>query len=207
MNPRQAFFACLHRSPPALLEAALWIAAEHDPQVVPGLLLEEFKQLQQQVGSSLPTLPANELGQPLLRRLNDLGFQQDEHLPLRPQAALMDKVLERRRGQPLALALIALELAQRLQVPLAGVNFPGHFLLRVPGADHLLDPCGGRRLYPNDCRELLQRQYGAHIKLSAEHLASAEPLQMFQRLSRNLRQLHLSYDDHLGALILSLIHI
>ena len=43
MNPRQAFFACLHRSPPALLEAALWIAAEHDPQVVPGLLLEEFK--------------------------------------------------------------------------------------------------------------------------------------------------------------------
>ncbi|MDT9644635.1 tetratricopeptide repeat protein [Pseudomonas protegens] len=201
MNPRQAFFACLHRSPPALLEAALWIAAEHAPQLVPERPLEAFKEIQSQIGSSLPLLPASELGQPLLRRMNDLGFQQDEHLPLRPQAALMDKVLESRRGQPLALALIALELAQRLQIPLVGVNFPGHFLLRVPGADHLLDPCGGRRLYPADCRELLQRQYGAHIKLSAEHLASAEPLQMFQRLSRNLRQLHLSYDDNLGALI------
>ncbi|MBC2656718.1 tetratricopeptide repeat protein [Pseudomonas sp. MSSRFD41] len=201
MNPRQAFFACLHRSPPALLEAALWIAAEHEPRLVPGQLLEEFKHIQQQIGGSLPSLPASELGQPLLRRMNDLEFQQDEYLPLRPQAALMDKVLERRRGQPLALALIALELAQRLHIPLVGVNFPGHFLLRVPGADHLLDPCGGRRLYPNDCRELLQRQYGDHLKLQAEHLASAEPWQMFQRLSRNLRQLHLTHDDFLGALV------
>lgn len=117
MKPRQAFFACLHRSPPALLEAALWIGAEHEPALVPGLLLEEFKHIQQQVGGSLPSLPANELGQPLLRLMNDLGFQQDEFLPLRPQAALMDKVLERRRGQPLALALIALELAQRLHIP------------------------------------------------------------------------------------------
>lgn len=81
------------------------------------------------------------------------------------------------------------------------MNFPGHFLLRIPGTDYLLDPCGGRRLYPNDCRELLQRQYGAHLKLNAEHLLTAEPRQMFQRLSRNLRQLHLSHDDHLGALI------
>ncbi|WP_265463375.1 transglutaminase family protein, partial [Aeromonas salmonicida] len=108
MNPRQAFFACLHRSPPALLEAALWIAAEHAPQLVPERQLEAFKEIQLQIGHSLPPLPANELGQPLLRRMNDLGFQQDEHLPLRPQAALMDKVLESRRGQPLALALIAL---------------------------------------------------------------------------------------------------
>ncbi|WEK10781.1 MAG: transglutaminase family protein [Candidatus Pseudomonas colombiensis] len=201
MNPRQAFFACLHRSPPALFEAALWIAAEHDPQVVPGLLLEEMKALQQRVSAGLPLLPVSELGQPLLRQMNDLGFQQDEHLPLRPHAALLDKVLQRRRGQPLALGLVALELARRLEIPMVGVNFPGHFLLRVPGADHLLDPCGGRRLYPNDCRELLQRQYGANFKLSAEHLVTAEPQQMLQRLSRNLRQLHLACDDNLGALI------
>ena len=120
---------------------------------------------------------------------------------MRPQVALLDKVLERRRGQPLALGLIALELAHGLEIPLVGVNFPGHFLLRVPGADHLLDPCGGRRLYPNDCRELLYRQYGPNMKLSAEHLLTAEPAQMLQRLSRNLRQLHLSHDDFIGALI------
>ncbi|POA17470.1 hypothetical protein C1886_21715 [Pseudomonas sp. FW300-N1A1] len=201
MKPRQAFFACLQRSPPALFEAALWIAAEHDPEVKPELLLEQFKDVEQRVSAGLPMLPVSELGQPLLRRLNDMGYQQDESSPLRPQAALLNKVLERRRGQPLALGLVALELARRLEIPMVGVNFPGHFLLRVPGADHLLDPCGGRRLYPNDCRELLQRQFGPNMQLNAEHLLTCEPVQMLQRLSRNLRQLHLSNDDNLNALI------
>ena len=201
MNPRKAFFACLERSPPALFEAALWIAAEHDPAVQPLLILQELTALQLQVSLGMPMLPADELGQPLLRRMNDLGFAQDDFTPLRPAAALLDKVLQRKRGQPLAMGLIAMELARRLNIPMVGVNFPGHFLLRVPGADHLLDPCGGRRLYPNDCRELLQRQYGPHLELQAEHLHSAEPRAMLQRLSRNLRQLHLANDNPLAALI------
>ncbi|TFY92644.1 hypothetical protein DYL59_01405 [Pseudomonas kairouanensis] len=201
MNPRKAFFACLERSPPALFEAALWIAAEHDAAVQPLVILQELNVLQQQVARSLPLLPADELGQPLLRCLNDLGFAQDDFTPLRPAAALLDKVLQRKRGQPLAMGLIALELARRLHIPMVGVNFPGHFLLRVPGADHLLDPCGGRRLYPNDCRELLHRQYGPNLKLQAEHLHAADPRSMLQRLSRNLRQLHLSNDAPLDALV------
>jgi len=201
MNPRQAFFDCLHRSPPALFEAALWIAAEHDPTVEPRAILADFTALHQQVSLGMPLLPADELGQPLLRIMNDLGFAQDDFTPLRPAAALLDKVLQRKRGQPLAMGLIAMELAQRLNIPMVGVNFPGHFLLRVPGADHLLDPCGGRRLYPNDCRELLQRQYGPDLKLQADHLRTASPRSILQRLSRNLRQLYLSNDDPLAALV------
>ena len=201
MNPRKAFFACLERSPPALFEAALWIAAEHDPAVLPALIMQDLKLLEQQVNQGMPLLPADELGQPLLRRMNDLGFAQDEFTPLRPAAALLDKVLQRKRGQPLAMGLIALELARRLDIPLVGVNFPGHFLLRVPGADHLLDPCGGRRLYPNDCRDLLQRQYGPNLTLQADHLHTADPRSILQRLSRNLRQLHLSNDAPLAALV------
>lgn len=201
MKPRQACLACLDRQPVALLEAALWIAAEHDPGVEPGAGLATVQGLQFEISSHLPMLPVNELAQPLLRQLAALGFQQDEYLPLRPHAALMNQVLQRRRGQPLTLALLALELAQRLSIPLEGVSFPGHFLLRVPGADHLLDPCGGRRLYPNDCRELLIRQYGPGVTLSGEHLLVASPMQMLQRLSRNLRQLHASNDAPLAALI------
>ncbi|WP_027908052.1 SirB1 family protein [Pseudomonas taiwanensis] len=201
MNPRQACQTCLERQPVALLEAALWIAAEHDRHVDPAACLVTVHNLQREISANLPMLPLCELAQPLLRQLNALGFQQDEYHPLRPQAALMDKVLQRRRGQPLTLAILALELAQRLSIPLEGVGFPGHFLLRVPGADHLLDPCGGRRLYPADCRELLARQFGPHVPLTAEHLRVASPTQMLQRLSRNLRQLHISDDNHLAALI------
>ncbi|WP_144171053.1 SirB1 family protein [Pseudomonas sp. Kh13] len=201
MKPRQACLACLEREPVALLEAALWIAAEHDHSVEPAASLAKLHDLQREISANLPMLPLCELAQPLLRQLNALGFQQDEYHPLRPHAAMMDKVLQRRRGQPLTLAILALELARRLSIPLEGVGFPGHFLLRVPGADHLLDPCGGRRLYPNDCRELLARQFGPQVALTAEHMRSASPQQMLQRLSRNLRQLHISNDDHLAALI------
>lgn len=200
MTPRQAFLDCLEHGPDSLFEAALWIAAEQDATVRPRQLLQVMTDLQGEIAAGLPSLPAAELAQPLLRRLNALGFAQDDHHPLRPGAALLDQVLLRKRGQPLALGLISLELARRLGIPLLGVNFPGHFLLRVPGADHQLDPCGGRRLYPSDCRELLARQFGPQHTLSAEHLRPASPAGMLQRLSRNLRYLHGNHDDYLAAL-------
>jgi len=200
MDPRQACLACLAQNPPATLEAALWIAAEHDAGVQPPHIMAQLRELEMQVSLGLPMLPLHELAQQLLRRLNALGFQQDDFHPLRPQAALLDKVLLRKRGQPLPLALVALELARPLGIPLVGVDFPGHFLLRVPGADHQLDPCGGRRLYPADCRELLGRQFGPQMPLAAEHMAEAGARSMLQRLSRNLRQLHSTHDDQIAAL-------
>lgn len=200
MNPRAAFLACLEQKPPALFEAALWIAVEHQPHLQPAELLRQLDNLQLQVNQGLPNLPAQELAQPLLRRLSELDFHEDDDHPLRPQAALLNLVLQRRRGQPLALALLALELARRLAIPLQGVNFPGHFLLRVPGADHLLDPCSGRRLHARECRELLQRHLGSSAELSTSHLQACDAPSMLQRLSRNLRHLHQQADDPLAAL-------
>jgi regulator of sirC expression with transglutaminase-like and TPR domain len=156
--------------------------------------------LQRQIGAALPMMPRQELAQPLLRQLSSMGFQQDDWNPLKPQAALLHQIVQRRRGQPLGLALLTLELARRLDIPLEGVNFPGHFLLRVPGADHLLDPCGGRRLYTKDCRDLLARQFGPDMQLKSEHLLRASSVAMLQRLSRNLRHLHQVNDDLLASL-------
>lgn len=200
MTPRQACLACLQRTPPSVFEAALWVSAEHDPEFLPQTGLEILEDLRRQISATLPMLPAGELAQPLLRRLNSLGFQQDDWSHPKPQSALLHRILQRRRGQPLGLAIIALELARRLEIPLEGVNFPGHFLLRVPGADHLLDPCGGRRLYPNDCRELLIRQFGPEMQLTSEHMVRATDMAMLQRLSRNLRHLHQMNDDFLASL-------
>lgn len=199
MNPQLTCLACLERDPPAAFEAALWVAAEHDPTLQPQQILAEVGGLAQGIGARLPSAPSAELAQPLLRQLGALGFQEAHDLPLRPQAALLHHVLRRRRGQPLSLALLALELARRLAIPLVGVNFPGHFLLRVPGADHLLDPCGGRRLYTHDCREWLTR-LGVAQPLSAAHLQVCDARTLLVRLSRNLRQLHQQNDEPLAAL-------
>lgn len=197
MNPRQACLNCLSRDAPALLEAALWLGAEHDPQLQPSEMLQRFNDLQQQVSAGLPCLPASELAQPLLRRLLALGFHPD--LALLPDNALLHQVLQRRQGHPLALAIIALELAKRLGIPLVGVNFPGHFLLRSPTADHLLDPASGRRLYPRDCRELLLGD-DSLSGLRAEHLLPCTATGLLQCLARTLRQLHLHAQDYLAAL-------
>lgn len=200
MSARQACLACLEREPPAVFEAALWIAAEHDAALEPGQVLRDFSGLAREIAAGLPVLPPQELAQPLLRQLQDLGFQVDDHLPQLARVALLHQVLERRRGQPLALALIALELAHRLDIPLAVVAFPGHVLLRVEGADHLLDPCGGRRLYPRDCRELLMRQFGPQAELNAAHLQPCAPQFLLLQLSRSLRQLHQQDAELLAAL-------
>ncbi len=200
MNPRQKCLDCLHNTPPSTFDAALWISVEHDAQVEPQQTLELMTQLQRRISAALPLLPAAELAQPLLRQMSSIGFQQDDVAQPRPQVALLHKVVERRRGQPLALAMVAMELARRLEIPLEGVNFPGHFLLRVPGADHTLDPCDGRRLYPKDCRELLLRQFGPNLSLNAEHMRTATPAAIVQRLSRNLRHLHQINDDLLASL-------
>lgn len=200
MNPRQLCIACLQRTPPATFEAAMWISVEHDATFDQEQTREQLSVLERTVSAALPMLPSSELAQPLLRQLATYGFQLDDAAQPKPQAALLHKIIERRRGQPLGLALIALEIARRLEIPLEGVNFPGHFLLRVPGADHTLDPCGGRRLYPKDCRELLLRQFGPDMPLRAEHMVTATPVAMLQRLSRNLRHLHQINDDLIASL-------
>lgn len=148
MDPRQACLDCLAQEPPALFEAALWIAAEHLPAYSPAHALRELDELVRQIGASLDDrASASERAQGLLRRMSEQGFCEDDDFPLQPRSALLPLVLQRRQGQPLSLALVAMELARRLDIPLVGVNFPGRFLLRVPQADHLLDPATGRRLY------------------------------------------------------------
>jgi regulator of sirC expression with transglutaminase-like and TPR domain len=200
MTPRSQCLECLQRTPPSPLEAGLWISVEHDAECSPGETLAEIDELTRRISGALPMLPPAELAQPMLRQMATFGFQQDDVAHPKPQSALLHKVVQRRRGQPLGLAMISLEIARRLHIPLEGVNFPGHFLLRVPGADHLLDSCGGRRLYPKDCRDLLVRQFGPDMHLQIEHMRTASARAMVQRLSRNLRHLHQINDDLLASL-------
>ena len=50
-----------------------------------------------------------------------------------PRNSFMNDVLDRRLGIPLTLSIILLEVGWRLNLPLEGVNFPGHFLVRYHG--------------------------------------------------------------------------
>lgn len=197
MDAREACLSCLDQGMDALFQTALWIAAEHDPTLRPERALTLLERLRQRVSANLPELPAHERAQSMLRLLGALHFLEDFS---GPDNLLIHRVLQHRRGQPLALGLLALELARQLDIPLRGINFPGRFLLRVPGADHLLDPANGRRLYLRDCRELLERRYQGQMQLTSTHLQPCSPRELLQRLSRSLRHQHQKAGNLLAAL-------
>jgi len=73
-----------------------------------------------------------------------------------PQNSLLDRVIDRRLGIPITLAVLAIEVGRRSGVPVSGVSMPGHFLLRdTADASVFADPFdGGRRLTAEQCRRI-----------------------------------------------------
>lgn len=71
-----------------------------------------------------------------------LGFDGDPDAFKEEEASFLDRVLERRKGLPILLAVVWILLGKRLGVPIVGIGFPGHFLaaLDAPGARLYLDP-------------------------------------------------------------------
>ena len=200
MSPTEAVLRCVAHSPAPLVEAALWIAVDHQPNLEVGRYVMQAQHLQAQLTASLPALTSRELAQPLLRQLLHLGFAAQSEPPVGSAQAMMHTLLEQRLGLPTQFAILALDMATHLGIALQAVDFPGQLLFRQPDADHLLDPLTGRRLYPADCRERLQQQLGKNTALQAEYFYPLTSSALLQRLSRELRQLHCNLDEPDSAL-------
>jgi regulator of sirC expression with transglutaminase-like and TPR domain len=117
-----------------------------------------------------------------------------------PDLSRLDVVLERRRGLPISLAIVELEVAWRIGLELHGVGLPGHFV--IGGPDGLLvDPAGGgRRLTTDDCRTLVRRSAGEGVVFHAGMLRPAGRREILARVIRNLRAAHLAARDWPAAL-------
>lgn len=138
-----------------------------------------------------------------LARLNqflfgELGFAGDERDYFDPRNSYLNDVLDRRLGNPISLAVVQLSLAQRLNLPLEGVSFPGHFLVRLPLDEGIvvLDPFHrGRTL---DLPELRRR---ARSELSTRDVDDQRLARLLEPAShraivlRMLRNLKTSYEE------------
>jgi regulator of sirC expression with transglutaminase-like and TPR domain len=106
----------------------------------------------------------------------------------------------RRIGLPISLAIIELEVAWRIGLPLSGVGLPGHFIVGAPGGI-LIDPAdGGRRLRPDDCQALIRRAVGEGVLFHAGMLRPSSKRDILARVLRNLRSAHLAARDWPAAL-------
>ena len=113
-----------------------------------------------------------------------------------PRSSCLNEVLDRRTGIPITLSVVYLEVARRAGIQADGVNFPGHFLVRCPGAGRghtglIVDPFhAGALLSEHDCRVLLQRHVGTEVAFSRSLLTPATRLQLVVRMLLNLKRLY-----------------
>ena len=120
-----------------------------------------------------------------------------------PRNSLLNDVLDRGLGIPLTLAIVLLEVGWRLDLPLEGVNFPGHFLVRYRGEakQFLIDPFHGGMIRSRDeVQQLLTRQQGVPARLDDRLLRTASKRDMIVRLLLNLKGIYHRTGDDARAL-------
>ncbi len=185
--------------------AALLVACEEYPQLPVERYLARLDALAEEVkdrlsDESAPLLIFEELIETLFVRN---GFRGNRDAYYDPRNSFLNDVLDRRKGIPLTLGIILLEVGWRLGLPLSGVNFPGHFLVRFEGeaVRFLADPFdGGRLRFEDEAQELLDRVYGGMVRVRPAFLRTAGRRDMLVRLLTNLKGVYRNVDDHERAL-------
>jgi regulator of sirC expression with transglutaminase-like and TPR domain len=162
-----ASFAVLAARPdPPLDELALAIAAEFravDRRAALWLLDALGEELAEDLGAGDRTPEAEAAAcAALLGRRHGFAGDRDEYDD--PRNSMLDLVLARRRGLPILLSAVYIEVARRAGVPIVGVGLPGHFVVGHFGAAPplLLDPFAGGGPVEGAAPPALVRPWGAH---------------------------------------------
>lgn len=183
-----------------LLETALLIARDEypdlDADLYDTLVQSHAEHLRHEIGTIEPwPLKMAAINRHLFDELGYTG-NHDEYYD--PRNSYLNQVFERRLGNPVSLAMVQMEVAHRLGVPLDGVSFPGHFLVRLPVDDGLLvmDPFnGGRPLGVDELRERAKPHLGGDVPDGAALLHILNPASPRAILVRTLRNLHGVYAE------------
>jgi len=188
----------------SVLEAAVAVAQDDEPGLDPQAVLAEVDALAATLKRRIPADAAPIQRVRLLNRyfFQELGFQGNVNDYYDRRNSYLPEVLRRRRGIPITLALLYVELASQLGLQARGVSFPGHFLVKLhlhTGSqlgEVVIDPFNGRSLSREDLEEWLQpycRQRGLVGDDEAPlglFLQAAEPRAVIARLLRNLKEIH-----------------
>lgn len=188
-----------------LLEAAASIAQDEYPDLDIQQVLGDVDQLQarlhRRVSNDAPPLQRlRALAQFFYR---DMGFGGNVNNFYDPDNSHLNAVLKTRRGIPISLAVLWLELAQGLGLKAMGVGFPGHFMVKVslPQGQVVVDPFTGESLSREDLIERLQPHQQAmglvgdnEVPLGL-YLQPCPPRDIVARMLRNLKEIHRTAED------------
>ncbi|RMX08475.1 transglutaminase [Corticibacter populi] len=201
------YFASLVQSDDELplLETAISLAQDEYPELdlqEPLLAVESLQsRLRRRCDRSASVLER-------IRLLNrffygELGFSVNRNDYYDPENSFLHAVLQSRRGIPISVGLLWLELARGIGLDAHGVSFPGHFMLKVLLAQGqvVLDPLTGKSFSSEELTEQLQSQIPRLSLVSddvvplAMFLQSARPREIIARMLRNLKEIYRTQHD------------
>ena len=203
-----AYFATLVQSDEdfPLLEAAASLAQDEHPELdtqqVLGTVDQLLSRLRRRVDAGAGPVQR-------LQALNrffygDLGFGGNLNHYYDPDNSNLAAVLRTRRGIPISLAVLWMELAQGLGLTVQGVAFPGHFLVKalLPEGQALIDPLNGHSLTLGELEERLEpfqprsaQQHPDEALSLSLCLQPATPREIVARMLRNLKEVHHTQQD------------
>ncbi len=192
-----------------LVEAAVAIAQDEFPDLDTQTVLADIDSMAERLRRRIPAdAPAVQR----LRWLNryffqELGFAGNVNNYYDAHNSYLNSVLTTRRGIPITLAVLYIELATQIGLTARGVSFPGHFLVKLrmhAGAHHgevVIDPFTGQSLSREELDERVapyKRSQGLMGDFDAPlglFLQTAEPREVVARLLRNLKEIHRTGSD------------
>lgn len=188
-----------------LLEAAVSIAQDDYPDLDTQGVLAEIDALAARLKRRIP---ADAVALQRLRWLNrfffhELGFAGNVNDYYDPGNSYLHRVMQTRRGIPITLAVLYLELATQIGLHARGVSFPGHFLvkLKMSQGEVVIDPFTGQSLSREELDELLlpyKRSRGLTGEFDAPlglFLQAAPARDVIARMLRNLKEIHRAAQD------------
>ena len=178
-----------------LAEIALLIAKRDNPQLSVTEYLGKLTAIAAELRRRLPLHPAT--GDIIFTMneflFDDLRFSGNVSAFYDPDNSFLNRVLDRRLGIPLTLSILYIEVGRSVGLPLQGLTFPGHFLVRYAGSalDVIIDPFnGGLVLHEDDLTAMLERVYRGRTpprKPAFELLAGVGKMEVAIRMLRNLK--------------------
>jgi regulator of sirC expression with transglutaminase-like and TPR domain len=179
-------FAELVRRPEAeldLAEGALLIARAADPDLEPARPLARLDEMAAGVSDLVG----------LCRRLFvELGFRGDSRNYYSPANSFLHRVIERRRGIPITLSLVTMEVGRRAGVRLEPIGMPAHFLVRDPETGLYIDSFGATVLDDRECEALFRDVTGAgpDVPFGPELRPVVGPRDILARMLGNLAEVY-----------------
>ncbi|MXP64718.1 tetratricopeptide repeat protein [Roseomonas sp. M0104] len=194
-----------------LASVALQFARIDAPEADWGAAAQHLSELARATVTAAAADPAADAGDGLrrtavLRRVmqDQFGYAGDTETYEAPENANLVRVVERRRGLPVALGILWLHAAEAAGWGASGLDFPGHFLLGIEGSHGaaVVDPFQlGRPLEAPELRALLKGVQGPQAELRPEFLTPVGKRAVLLRLQNNIKLRRLRAGNLQGALV------